>query len=219
MSENPDAKDERLDEGGLAEKAHLLFSAPVTFLKSVVSLEGLPPDILPEVAFAGRSNVGKSSLLNAVCRQKDLARTSNTPGRTQQINFFHASHKIFLVDLPGYGYAKAPQGEVDAWNDLVRLYLKGRTSLKRVFLLIDSRHGLKENDIEIMKMLDQSAVVYQIVLTKIDKIKEKELAHVFAHTREALSKHTAAYPEILTTSSQKNLGIDALRQQIVSFLP
>lgn len=217
MPKNPNGKDEDLEKKALAERARLLFSAPVTFFKSVVSLDGLPGDDLPEVAFAGRSNVGKSSLLNAVCNQKDLARTSNTPGRTQQINYFEISRTIYLVDLPGYGYAKAPKGEVNAWNTLVRLYLKGRASLKRVFLLIDSRHGLKENDVEIMRMLDEAAVVYQIVLTKVDKIKETELKRVLARTFEEIKKHTAAYPAVLTTSSQKNTGLDAVREVVTSF--
>ncbi len=217
MQKNSNVEDEDSEKEALAEKARLLFSAPVTFFKSAVSLGGLPGDDRPEIAFAGRSNVGKSSLINAVCNQKDLARTSNTPGRTQQINYFDASQKIYLVDLPGYGYAKAPKDEVNAWNTLVRLYLKGRASLKRVFLLIDSRHGLKENDVEIMRMLDDAAVVYQIVLTKVDKINEGDLKRVLAHTLDEIKQHTAAYPDVLITSSQKNTGLGAIREVITSF--
>ena len=183
----------------------------------VVELEGLPPTILPEVAFAGRSNVGKSSLVNALTGRKTLVKVSNTPGRTKEINFFNLADELMLVDLPGYGYAKAARKEVNKWNRLVNAYLAGRPNLYRVFVLIDSRHGLKETDYEIMKMLDKSAVSYQIVLTKTDKIKPSEIAKVKEKTLLVIKKHPAAHPEILITSSEKKDGIDILREEIVKF--
>ena len=189
-----------------------LFAQPWQFLKSVPALEFLPPADRPEIAFAGRSNVGKSSLINALVGQKGLARTSNTPGRTQELNFFLTeSVRLYLVDMPGYGFAKAPKQKVEAWTELIRAYLRGRPTLARVFLLIDSRHGLKPPDQTIMRLLDEAAVTYQAVLTKVDKIKEHELEAVASRLREALQSHAAAYPDIITTSSEKATGIAELR--------
>ena len=192
-----------------------LFARPWRFLKSVPSLEFLPDADRPEVAFAGRSNVGKSSLINALLRHSDMARTSNTPGRTQELNYFLTDDThLYLVDMPGYGFAKAPKAKVEAWTNLVRDYLRGRPTLVRVLLLIDSRHGLKANDEDIMRMLDEAAVIYQVVLTKIDKIGERAAAHARADTEKALAKHAAAYPEVLMTSSAKGTGIAELRATI-----
>lgn len=188
------------------------------FVIGCASLEQLPVDELLEVAFAGRSNVGKSSLINALTDHKGLARASSTPGRTQQINYFKLFDKIYLVDLPGYGFAKAPGKEVKKWNSLVFKYLKGRPSLRRVFLLIDSRHGITKKDEEVMKMLDKSAVVFQIVLTKSDKLKKEELEKIINQTKEVMKIHTACFPDLLVTSSEKKEGLDALRQQIFEML-
>ena len=189
-----------------------LFAQPWQFLKSVPALEFLPPADRPEIAFAGRSNVGKSSLFNALVGQKGLARTSNTPGRTQELNFFLTqSVRLYLVDMPGYGFAKAPKQKVEAWTELIKAYLRGRPTLARVFLLIDSRHGLKPPDQTIMRLLDEAAVTYQAVLTKVDKIKEHELEAVASRLREALQSHPAAYPDIIATSSEKATGIAELR--------
>lgn len=192
-----------------------LFARPWRFLKSVPSLEFLPEASRPEVAFAGRSNVGKSSLINAVLRHGGMARTSNTPGRTQELNFFLTDGiDLYLVDMPGYGFAKAPKEKVEAWTALVRDYLRGRPTLVRVLLLIDSRHGLKANDHDVMRILDEAAVIYQVVLTKSDKISEKATAHVLATVEKALAAHPAAYPEVLMTSSAKGTGIAELRATI-----
>jgi GTP-binding protein len=188
------------------------------FLRGCKSLDDLPPSQLPEVAFAGRSNVGKSSLINALTAREDLARASNTPGRTRELNFFLLMEKMYLVDLPGYGYAEAPKKEIKQWNRLTRDYLRGRPSLKRVFVLIDSRHGIKENDKEIMQMCDESAVNYQIILTKIDKIKPSEVATCLEQTGKIIATHGAAFPEILTTSSEKGEGLDALRHHILNLM-
>jgi GTP-binding protein len=194
-----------------AEAARLLFAGPVDFLKGVVHMDGLPPANRPEVCFAGRSNVGKSSLINALTGRKGLARASNTPGRTQEINYFTLGEHSYLVDLPGYGYAKAPLAIVAKWQALLKTYLAGRQTLKRAFCLIDSRHGVKEVDHEIMKLLDRSAVPFQVVMTKTDKLGPNALKPVLAQVAEELQKHPAAYPEIVVTSSEKHDGIATLR--------
>lgn len=199
----------------LLEAGRLLFSQEWDFITSVAELGQLPPLRQPEIAFAGRSNVGKSSLINALTGRKGLARTSNTPGRTQMLNFFGAPESpITIVDMPGYGYAQAPKGLVDAWTDLVFDYLKGRSTLRRVFTLIDSRHGLKKNDLEAMEVLDKAAVAYQVVLTKADKIKPGQLERVKAETLDKLSKRPAAYPEVIATSSEKGWGLPEVRAEI-----
>lgn len=196
-----------------------LVAKPWHFVKGVVALDGLPDDGWTEVAFAGRSNVGKSSLINATVRNGGLARTSNTPGRTQELNFFApAEEPLYLVDMPGYGFARAPKDKVAAWTKLVRAYLRGRPTLRRVFVLADSRHGLKPPDREIMSMLDTAAVPYQIVLTKADKISVPALAAVRAATEAAISKHPAAFPIVLTTSSEKGSGIEELRATLAALL-
>jgi GTP-binding protein len=192
-----------------------LFARSWQFVRSVPSLEFLPPPDRIEMAFAGRSNVGKSSLLNALVGQRGLARTSNTPGRTQELNYFEVpGATLFLVDMPGYGFAKAPKEKVDAWTGLVKDYLRGRAALVRVFLLIDSRHGLKPPDLAMMELMDEAAVSYQAVLTKADKIKPHELERVAARTAEELARHAAAYAGILATSSEKGTGIAALRAEL-----
>ncbi len=191
-----------------------LFEQPWRFVKGVVGLEHLPPADRTEIALAGRSNVGKSSLLNALTRQNGLARTSNTPGRTQELNFFEPENRaLWLVDMPGYGFAEAPKEKVAAWTELVRGYLRGRPTLARVFLLIDARHGIKKVDDEIMELLDEAAVSYQIVLTKSDKISDYALAAIQKATTAVIAKRAAAYPVLLSTSSEKGLGIDDLRAQ------
>jgi GTP-binding protein len=196
-----------------------LFERPWLFVKSVPALEFLPPADRVEVAFAGRSNVGKSSLINALLRQMGLARTSNTPGRTQELNFFRADAvPLYLVDMPGYGFAKAPKDKVEAWTALVSDYLKGRPTLARVFLLIDSRHGLKPPDLNIMAMLDTAAVSYQVVLTKADKINAHELQALSQTMAKELTAHAAAFPEVLATSAEKGTGIGELRATIAEIL-
>ena len=193
------------------EAGRLLFAKECTFVMGVARIDDLPADDLPEVAFAGRSNVGKSSLINALTGRKTLARTSNTPGRTQQLNFFDLGGRLTIVDLPGYGYAKAPKGEVDRWNRLIRKYLKGRVGLRRLCVLIDARHGVKVSDRQVMDMLDESAVVYQIVLTKTDKVKAGDRAKRRAEIAAEIAKRTAANPEIMETSAVKGAGIPELR--------
>jgi GTP-binding protein len=234
--------DETTGEGG-AEKTRLLFARPWGFLRGIADLAQLPPMTGAEVAFAGRSNVGKSSLINAVCGQDGLARTSDTPGRTQELNFFvparldERSKKtermtsgapreaedvgLSLVDMPGYGFAKAPKAQVDAWTRLVNDYLRGRQNLRRVYVLIDARHGLKAVDTKILDLLDPAAVSYQLVLTKADKISRTvdgaPVAAVLAATAAAVRKRAAAHPEILVTSSEAGWGIDRLRAEIAAF--
>ena len=195
------------------ETGRKLFAGETAFLKGVVALDGLPPDDRSEICFAGRSNVGKSSLINALTGRKGLARASNTPGRTQEINFF-ALDRFYLVDLPGYGFASAPKTVVETWQRLMRAYLGGRANLRRAFLLIDSRHGLKAVDSEIMALLDRAAVPFQAVLTKADKVKEKDRHRILDQIRAGLAKHPAAFPELVMTSSEKGWGIDDLRAVI-----
>jgi len=196
-----------------------LFGRPWQFVKSVPELQFLPAADRREVAFAGRSNVGKSSLFNALVRHRGLARTSNTPGRTQELNFFEASGvPLYLVDMPGYGFAEAPKSKVEAWTKLVRDYLRGRVTLLRVLLLVDARHGLKSPDRAMMELLDEAAVSYQAVLTKADKIKPPRLAEVQAALQEELAKHAAAYGRVLATSAQTGSGVDEVRAEVAMLL-
>lgn len=197
-----------------AEAGRLLFAGPVDFLKGVTAMAGLPPADRLEVCFAGRSNVGKSSLINALTGRKALARASNTPGRTQEINYFTLGDSRYLVDLPGYGFAEAPKDVVARWQELMRSYLAGRVTLRRAFLLIDARHGPKPVDEEIMTLLDRSAVTFQAVLTKADKPNARDLAAALAGTVTTLAKHPAAFPEIIVTSSETGRGLATLRATI-----
>jgi GTP-binding protein len=201
----------------LAREASRLFSGRVDFLLSAPALKFLPEPTVPEVAFCGRSNVGKSSLLNALTGRRSLARTSVTPGRTQELNFFEVGQPTLfrLVDMPGYGFAKAPPAVVEKWRRLVRDFLRGRVVLKRTLLLVDARHGVKPVDIEMMQMLDESAASYRVVLTKADKIKASELEAVLAATQAEARKHSAAYPVVHVTSSEKGMGIDDLRAALM----
>ena len=198
------------------ETGRLLFCGPVDFVKGVVAMSGLPPGDRLEVCFAGRSNVGKSSLINALTNRKNLARASNTPGRTQEINFFALGDTRYLVDLPGYGYAEAPLAIVAKWQALLKSYLAGRANLRRVFVLVDARHGVKDVDEEILKLMDRSAVAFQVVLTKVDKISQVEKLAVIEQVKAALATHVAAYPEIVVTSSEKGEGIETLRAIIAT---
>ena len=210
LAEHPDAQN--------SEKGRLLFARQSDFVKGVVSMSGLPADDRLEVCFAGRSNVGKSTLINAVTGRKSLARASNTPGRTQEINFFTAAESHYLVDLPGYGYANAPLPVVEKWQRLLKQYLAGRQSLRRAFVLIDMRHGIKSVDQEILSLLDSSAVTFQCILTKADKIKEPAREAMLTQVREALSKHPAAFPELIVTSAEKGWGIETLRATIATLV-
>lgn len=210
LADHPDAQ--------ATEQGRLLFAQQSNFLKGVVSMSGLPPDDRLEVCFAGRSNVGKSTLINALTGRKSLARASNTPGRTQEINFFTAAHSHYLVDLPGYGYANAPVQVVDKWQRLLKQYLSGRQSLRRAFVLIDTRHGIKSVDNEILSLLDGAAVTFQCVLTKADKVKEAAREATLTQVRSELMKHPAAFPELIVTSSEKGWGIETLRATIASLV-
>ncbi|MEM7519544.1 MAG: ribosome biogenesis GTP-binding protein YihA/YsxC [Pseudomonadota bacterium] len=207
-AEEPDAAEK--------ERGRRLFAGETAFVKGVVAMDGLPPPDRLEVCFAGRSNVGKSTLINAVTGMKALARASNTPGRTQEINFFTAAESHYLVDLPGYGYANAPLPVVEKWQRLLKQYLSGRQTLRRAFVLIDARHGVKKVDEEILSLLDSAAVTFQAVLTKADKVKDAERAKVLDQVRHALTKHPAAYPELVVTSSEKGWGVPTLRAIIAT---
>lgn len=212
--------DHAQEQGGLTpeeiEAGRLLFAQECRFVAGAANEATLPPDTLPEVAFAGRSNVGKSSLVNALTGRTTLARTSRTPGRTQQLNFFDLGGRLMLVDMPGYGYAEAPKSEVARWTRLVRAYLKGRASLRRTLLLIDARHGLKETDRPWLDMFDEAAVSYQVVLTKSDKVKPADLARGLEKLRRELARHVAAHPEVAVTSAHEGRGIAELRAALAA---
>jgi len=211
---NPDPDNEQALEFG-----RWLFAQSCTFVIGAAKLDDLPLSGMTEVAFAGRSNVGKSSLINALTNHKDLARTSNTPGRTQQLNFFDLGGRLMIADLPGYGYARAPRDMVRQWTDLVGDYLQGRAPLRRTCLLVDARHGVKDSDREVMKMLDDSAVSYQVVLTKCDKVKTSELEKRLNGINQELATHVAAHPELIATSSAKGTGIETLRAALAALVP
>lgn len=198
------------------ERARVQFAGPCEFLMGAVTIDGLPPPDLPEVAFAGRSNVGKSSLINGLTNRKGLARASNAPGRTREVNFFVLDGRLRLVDLPGYGFARASRGEVKKFQNLGRDYLRGRVNLKRAYLLIDARHGLKEVDGEALSAFDTAAVSYQIVLTKADKLKASEVEAVTQRTLAAIAKRPAAFPRVIATSAEKGLGMAELRAEILA---
>jgi GTP-binding protein len=200
------------------EKGRLLFAGPVDFVKGVVAMSGLPPGDRIEICFAGRSNVGKSSLINALTGRKNLARASNTPGRTQEINFFNLGEARYLVDLPGYGYAEAPLSVVQKWQALLKQYLQGRATLRRAFVLIDTRHGIKAVDEEILTMLDRAAVTFQVVMTKADKVNRETREANIAQVQGALRAHPAAYPEVVVTSSEKGEGLETLRAIIAGLV-
>ncbi len=217
MSGAPGASDAAKDELDL-EAGRRLFAREAVFVLGVADMTQLPRDDLPEVAFAGRSNVGKSSLLNALTGRKSLARASNAPGRTRELNFFRLDDRIVLVDLPGYGYAKAPKKKIERWTRLTRDYLRGRANLKRVFLLIDARHGIRPADEEVMSALDAAAVSYQIVLTKLDKIAVTDHEKPIADAAATIIRRPAAHPRIIATSSTKGVGLDVLRAEIAALV-
>ncbi len=200
------------------EAGRVLFAQPCTFLKSVVDPSGLPEPDRVEIAFAGRSNVGKSSLINTLTNRKSLARTSNTPGRTRELNFFTLTEELYLVDMPGYGYARAEKTKITAWTRLIEQYLNGRVGLRRVYLLIDARHGFKEVDTQVMKLMDTAAVSYQVVLTKADKVKKSDWDRLIANVSKVSARHVAAHPLIIATSSRTGLGIDHLRAEITALV-
>ena len=204
-------------DGAALERGRLLFARECQFMLGCVSIAQVPDPFLPEIAFAGRSNVGKSSLVNALTGRKTLARTSNTPGRTRELNFFQFEGALRLVDMPGYGFAKVPKPMVEGWTGLIHDYLRGRAVLRRLCLLVDSRHGLKASDESLMTMLDKAAVNYRVVLTKADKPKAAEVRKVLAETTEKLKPHPAAVPQPLLTSAEKGLGISDLRAELASF--
>ena len=206
----PETRDINTEAGDI-EAGRRLFTQPCKFLRGVLKLDQMPDADLPEIAFAGRSNVGKSSLINALTGNSTVARTSNTPGRTQEINFFDLGYRLILADLPGYGFAQAPKDKVGIWTDFIKLYLKGRPTLRRALVLIDSRHGLKDSDRDIMKLMDSSAVNYQVILTKADKVKPEALAALRDSIGLELAKHVAAHPEVLATSAQTEFGIAEVR--------
>lgn len=198
------------------EAARKLFAGPCDFISGAGSVESLPPVALPEVAFAGRSNVGKSSLVNALTGRRTLARVSARPGHTRQINFFDLAGRLYLVDLPGYGFAQVSKSMKETWQDLASAYLRGRPTLKRICLLIDSRHGVKDSDHETMKNLDRAAISYQLILTKTDQLRQAEIPRAIAAAQAAARKHGAAHPEVLPTSSETGFGIAELRAEIVA---
>ena len=204
-----------MSSDNLEEQGRLLFTQACTFVTGAAELEQIPETDLPEIAFAGRSNVGKSSLINALCGHKTLARTSNTPGRTQQVNFFDLGGRLMLADLPGYGFAKAPRMQIERWTNLVNAYLKGRQGLRRTCLLIDARQGLKDSDRDVMTMLDKAAQPYQAVLTKCDKITALALQALLADTQKEMAARPAAHPDIIPTGARKGTGIAELRASLV----
>lgn len=198
------------------EQANLLFRGECVFIAGSTAIANLPDNQLPEIAFAGASNVGKSSIVNALTHRKTLVRTSQNPGHTKQLNFFKLRNDLVLVDLPGYGYAKASKASIEQWTGLTRDYLRGRQNLKRICLLIDSRRNLKPGDIEIMKLMDEAAVVYQIILTKVDQVKKTDVDKIISAIKTSAKKHTAMHPEIIATSSREGVGIEALRAELAS---
>jgi len=212
MTDAPDTEHEH--DAASLERGRWLFAQEAVFISGAADYEGVPITRVPEIAFVGRSNVGKSSLINSLTGRKTLARTSNTPGRTQQINFFQILDALMLADLPGYGYAKASKTEIERWTTMIFDYLRGRAPLRRVCLLIDARHGLKDSDIGVMKDLDTAAVSYQIVLTKCDKVKAEAMDRLMADTKAQIAKHVAAHPVIVQTSSIKGQGIEFLRAEL-----